>query len=120
MDLEGSPPLSPSSIDTDDIESVFTASYPPSSETSAGDDVSLRSSIPLSPAPSVYSLTSSLREQSFRLEYGRYVFIRFSSVDVSHSISREINSYSEVYRLPADEEEFLRLGRTQQSHHRTY
>ncbi|KAF8580131.1 S-adenosyl-L-methionine-dependent methyltransferase [Ramaria rubella] len=47
-----------------------------------------------SPAPSVYSLTSSLREQSFRQEYGR-----------------EVNSYSEVYRLPADEEEVLRLDK---------
>ncbi|KAF8531256.1 S-adenosyl-L-methionine-dependent methyltransferase [Gautieria morchelliformis] len=45
-----------------------------------------------SPAPSVYSLTNSLREQSFRREYGR-----------------EVNNHSEIYRLPADEEEFLRL-----------
>lgn len=46
-----------------------------------------------SPAPSVYSLTSSLREQSFRREYGR-----------------ELNNYSEVYRLPADDEELERLS----------
>ncbi|KAI0756516.1 hypothetical protein C8Q80DRAFT_1129062 [Daedaleopsis nitida] len=45
-----------------------------------------------SPAPSVYSMTSSLRAASFRYEYGR-----------------GINNYSEVYRLPADDEEFERL-----------
>ncbi|KZT42689.1 hypothetical protein SISSUDRAFT_979712 [Sistotremastrum suecicum HHB10207 ss-3] len=50
-----------------------------------------------SPAPSVYSLTSSLREQSFRREYGR-----------------ELNNYSEVYRLPADDEELDRLKKQHQ------
>ncbi|TFY63310.1 hypothetical protein EVJ58_g3330 [Rhodofomes roseus] len=45
-----------------------------------------------SPAPSVYSMTSSLRAASYRREYGR-----------------GINNYSEVYRLPADDEEFERL-----------
>ncbi|KAI0830806.1 hypothetical protein BC628DRAFT_1312421 [Trametes gibbosa] len=45
-----------------------------------------------SPAPSVYSMTSSLRAASYRHEFGR-----------------GINNYSEVYRLPADDEEFERL-----------
>lgn len=47
----------------------------------------------VSPAPSVYSMTSSIREQSYRVEYGR-----------------GLNNYSEVYRLPADPEELERLG----------
>ena len=47
----------------------------------------------LSPAPSVYSMTSSLREQSYRYEFGR-----------------GMNNYSEVYHLPADSEELRRLG----------
>ncbi|KZT58298.1 S-adenosyl-L-methionine-dependent methyltransferase [Calocera cornea HHB12733] len=46
----------------------------------------------LSPAPSVYSLTDSLREASFKNVHGR-----------------SINNHSEVYMLPADEEEIERL-----------
>jgi hypothetical protein len=53
-------------------------------------DVSMRSH---SPAPSVFSVTSSLRAQAYRQEYGR-----------------GLNNYSEVYRLPADDEELHRLG----------
>lgn len=41
----------------------------------------------------MYSMTSSLRAASYRHEFGR-----------------GINNYSEVYRLPADDEEFERLG----------
>lgn len=59
-----------------------------SSRTSA--DASMRSP---SPAQSVYSVTSSVRAQAFRYEHGRGV-----------------NNYSEVYRLPADDEEVERLG----------
>lgn len=47
----------------------------------------------VSPAPSVYSVTESIRQQSYRLEYGRIV-----------------NNYSDVYGLPADEEETYRLS----------
>ena len=62
-----------------------------SAETSATSyDVSMRSG---SPAPSVYSVTSSIRAASYRHEYGR-----------------GINNYSEVYQLPADDEELDRLG----------
>lgn len=53
-------------------------------------DLSMRSA---SPAPSVMSITSSLRAQAYRLEYGR-----------------GFNNYSDVYRLPADDEELERLG----------
>lgn len=44
--------------------------------------------------PSVFSITSSLRMLAYRQEYGR-----------------NLNNYSEVYRLPADEEELERLGK---------
>ncbi|KAF8433517.1 S-adenosyl-L-methionine-dependent methyltransferase [Boletus edulis BED1] len=54
-------------------------------------DESMRSA---SPAPSVFSFTSSLRAQAYRQEYGR-----------------GLNNYSEVYRLPADEEELDRLDK---------
>lgn len=53
-------------------------------------DVSMRSP---SPTQSVYSVTSSVRAQSYRYEHGRGV-----------------NNYSEVYRLPADDEEVERLS----------
>ncbi|KAG8712806.1 hypothetical protein FRC09_019433 [Ceratobasidium sp. 395] len=46
----------------------------------------------LSPAPSIYSLTESLRDQSFRHVHGR-----------------SLNAHSDVYSLPADEEEAERL-----------
>jgi len=45
-----------------------------------------------SPAPSVYSVTDSIIAQSFTDEYGR-----------------RLNSYSNIYRLPADDEEITRL-----------
>ncbi|KAI0639896.1 hypothetical protein C8Q77DRAFT_1083515 [Trametes polyzona] len=64
--------------------------FAPSVVTSAtSHDWEMRSA---SPAPSVYSMTSSLRAASYRHEFGR-----------------GINNYSEVYRLPADDEEFERL-----------
>lgn len=53
-------------------------------------DLSMRSA---SPVPSVFSVTSSLRAQAYRQEYGR-----------------DLNNYSDVYRLPADDEELDRLG----------
>jgi hypothetical protein len=85
-------PSFPLTMDDDsfsDYESdIFSSRSTVSSATSQ--DVSMRSS---SPAPSVYSVTSSLRAASYRQEYGR-----------------GLNNYSEVYRLPADDEEFDRLG----------
>lgn len=74
-----------------DFESdIFSTRSTVSSATSH--DASMRSG---SPAPSMYSVTSSLRAASYRQEYGR-----------------GLNNYSEVYRLPADDEEFDRLGTT--------
>jgi hypothetical protein len=46
-----------------------------------------------SPAPSLISFHSSMRELAFTREHGR-----------------EINNYSQVYRLPADREEHERLS----------
>jgi hypothetical protein len=72
-----------------DVESdIFSTRSATSSATSQ--DVSMRSG---SPAPSVYSVTSSIRAASYRHEYGR-----------------GLNNYSEVYQLPADDEELDRLG----------
>jgi hypothetical protein len=72
-----------------DFESdIFSTRSATSSATSH--DVSMRSG---SPAPSMYSVTSSLRAASYRQEYGR-----------------GLNNHSEVYRLPADDEELERLG----------
>ncbi|KAG6846091.1 hypothetical protein H0H87_006455 [Tephrocybe sp. NHM501043] len=82
---------SDSDIDEDDLACLPPFSPPPSvggsSHTSY--DVSMRSG---SPAPSVFSMTSSVRAQAVRHEFGR-----------------AINNYSEVYRLPADDEELDRL-----------
>ncbi|KAJ7938760.1 hypothetical protein B0H13DRAFT_2301402 [Mycena leptocephala] len=67
--------------------SPFTRPPSVSSQTSCSDF--LRSD---SASPSVRSITSSILEQAFREQFGR-----------------KLNSRSEVYRLPADEEEVARL-----------
>jgi len=54
-------------------------------------DLSMRSQ---SPAPSVFSMTNSLRAQAYKQEHGR-----------------DLNNYSDVYHLPADEEELERLSK---------
>lgn len=83
--------------DTDESDAYSDTSLPPFSPSASvgassytSYDVSMRSA---SPAPSVWSMTSSLRAQVFKHEYGR-----------------GLNNYSEVYRLPADDEELDRLG----------
>lgn len=83
--------------DYDSDEDGSVVSFPPfspppsvSAESNTSYDLSMRSG---SPAPSVMSMTSSIRAQAFRQEFGR-----------------GINNYSEVYRLPADDEELDRLG----------
>lgn len=80
-----------------DVYSVISGSFSnfsagkASSVTTADEEMrSVRSS---SPAPSVMTMTSSIRAASYRHEYGR-----------------GLNNYSEVYRLPADDEELDRLG----------
>ena len=85
-----------------DSDADSAASLPPispafsvgSSRTSS--DASLRTG---SPAPSVWSITNSIRTQAVRQEFGRGV-----------------NNYSEVYRLPADDEELIRLGASSLPH----
>lgn len=74
-----------SDVDSD----IFSVRSAPSSATSY--DVSMRSG---SPAPSIYSVTSSIRAASYRQEFGR-----------------GLNNYSEVYQLPADDEELDRLDK---------
>ncbi|KAI0931414.1 hypothetical protein AcW1_001179 [Taiwanofungus camphoratus] len=87
-----SPPPLDTSDDQSDTCSMMSGStrFAPSAASSATSyDWEMRSA---SPAPSVYSVTSSIRAAAYRHEYGR-----------------GINNYSEVYRLPADDEEFQRL-----------
>jgi hypothetical protein len=73
---------------SDSESDIFSLRSAPSSATSH--DISMRSG---SPAPSVYSVTNSIRVASYRHEYGR-----------------GLNNYSEIYQLPADDEELDRLG----------
>ena len=73
----------------DDSDMLSDFSYSAASSATSY-DVSMRSA---SPAPSQYSVTSSIRAQSYRLEFGR-----------------GLNNHSDVYQLPADDEELARLG----------
>ena len=50
----------------------------------------------ISVAPSIYSLTSSLRAQGLRQVHGR-----------------SLNAHSDIYHLPADEEEATRLSKSE-------
>jgi hypothetical protein len=76
--------------DVDSVTSLPPFSAAPSVGTISSFEPSWRSG---SPAPSVWSVTSSVRAQALRQEFGR-----------------SINTYSEVYRLPADDEELNRLS----------
>lgn len=78
--------------DTHSISSISTGFAPSkaTSTTSINSDISMQS---ISRPPSVFSITSSIRALAYRQEYGR-----------------DLNNYSEIYRLPADEEELERLG----------
>jgi hypothetical protein len=74
--------------DRSDTESdVFSLASAPNTISSYD---ALRSS---SPTSMVLSVTSSMREKIYKEEFGR-----------------NLNNYSDVYRLPADEEELERLG----------
>ncbi len=94
-----SPSSSSSTYDMDDSSDIYTESgshYDQSSASSATTpDVEMRSDSmrSASPAPSVLTMTSSYQENAYRTEFGR-----------------NLNNYSDVYRLPADEEEIRRLG----------
>lgn len=82
-----------SSDDMSDSYSSISGSvsqFAPSSATSdTSHDWEMRSA---SPTPSIYSLTSSLRAAVYKEEFGR-----------------GLNNYSDVYQLPADDEELARL-----------
>ncbi|KAG2022763.1 hypothetical protein CC2G_000488 [Coprinopsis cinerea AmutBmut pab1-1] len=92
--------------DVDDFDdSMSISSVPSSVATTAhdGESVSTRSMRSPSPTGSVWSVTSSIRAAAYREEHGRH-----------------LNNYSDVYRLPADQEELERLGRyIPQSLHRS-
>jgi len=78
--------------DDDDDRSSTASMLGPSLSTATSVtsyDVSMHSP---SPAPSVISVSNSMRENLLRQEHGR-----------------SLNNYSEVYGLPADEEEWVRL-----------
>ncbi|KAF5374969.1 hypothetical protein D9758_000509 [Tetrapyrgos nigripes] len=79
--------------DDDDVYSEasfgFDAASGIASSHTSHQDVSMRSA---SPTPSVMSVSSSFRAQAYKHEFGR-----------------GLNNYSEVYRLPADDEELERL-----------
>jgi len=80
--------------DDDDATSVASLLSPSASMAATSvtsHDWTMRSA---SPAPSVISMTSSMREQMLRQEYGR-----------------DLNNYSDVYYLPADNDELDRLGK---------
>lgn len=91
-------PASPFDADDDSdsssseaVLSPFLSRRPSLSSATTTSNASMGSSV--SSAASVWSMTESMREQAFKQEYGR-----------------GINNYSDVYKLPADEEELERLG----------
>ncbi|KAL1762531.1 S-adenosyl-L-methionine-dependent methyltransferase [Schizophyllum commune] len=93
-------PMSDLSDDDCEDDAMSVTSFPPfsagpssvsSHTTHPQDDASMRSA---SPAPSVWSMTSSLRRQAYRHEYGR-----------------GLNNYSDIYSLPADDDEYERLDK---------
>jgi hypothetical protein len=89
MDIDSDMDVDPSDSDTESVVSCAPFSVASvSSATSRNSDDSSMSS-----GASVYSMSSDIRAQSYRHEYGR-----------------GLNNYSEVYQLPADEEELDRLG----------
>lgn len=83
----------PSSVFSRSTTSGSATSYSIATSDAEGLDVEVLSQLSLSPAPSQYSLTDSLRVAAKHVEYGR-----------------EVNSYSDVYRLAADTDEISRLG----------
>ncbi|KAF7426640.1 hypothetical protein PC9H_009009 [Pleurotus ostreatus] len=81
--------------DDDDMRSTVSSlfSSPSDIDMSSGTSYTTDSNRSDSPAPSVLSMTSSMEAATFKIEYGR-----------------AINSTSDVYGLPADDEELDRLG----------
>ncbi|KAI0685087.1 hypothetical protein BC835DRAFT_1421619 [Cytidiella melzeri] len=90
--------MSDDELDDSDRSSIFSGSFSHFSarKTAAATDTDLdmHSVRSTSPSRSVMSMTSSIRAAAYRHEFGR-----------------GLNNYSEVYRLPADEEELDRLDK---------
>ena len=76
-----------------DTDSASVMSFEPFSGISASSATDAQDHASISSGASVFSMSSSIRAQSFKHEYGR-----------------GLNNYSEVYQLPADDEELDRLG----------
>lgn len=92
MDDDGSDWLTETESMASATRTLFSAKATSTTFTSVDDDdASMRSPSPEPPV--VFEMDESMRESLYKSEYGR-----------------NLNSYSEVYKLPADEEELERLG----------
>jgi hypothetical protein len=76
-----------------DIDTASVVSFEPFGNGSVSSATDMQDQASISSGASVFSMSSSIRAQSFKHEYGR-----------------DFNNYSEVYQLPADGEELDRLG----------
>lgn len=92
---DGQSSTAPSFIMTEQLGSEYTAasSFALGTQPALTHVTDLESERPSSPAGSIYSLTPSMREGLLKNFHGR-----------------ALNNSSEVYQLPADEEEIYRLG----------
>jgi len=77
-----------------DMDTASVVSFEPFSGMSTSSATDMQDHASISSGASVFSMTSSIRAQSFKREFGR-----------------DLNNYSEVYQLPADDEELGRLDR---------
>ncbi|KAF9786738.1 S-adenosyl-L-methionine-dependent methyltransferase [Thelephora terrestris] len=77
-----------------DIDTASVVSFEPFGNGSVSSATDMQDQASMSSGASVFSMSSSIRAQSFKHEYGR-----------------DLNNYSEVYQLPADDEELDRLDR---------
>ena len=96
--MTGLCPFSATGVDdmcsSSDVDTASVMSFDPfSCGTSASSVTDMEDYRSSSSGASVFSMSSSVRAQSFKHEYGR-----------------SLNNYSEVYQLPADDEELDRLG----------
>lgn len=94
------PPMSWSQITSNvdmcfgsDADTASVMSFEPFSGTSTSSATDILDHASISSGASIFSMSSSIRAQSFKHEYGR-----------------GLNNYSDVYQLPADDEELERLS----------
>ena len=76
-----------------DVDTASVVSLESFGDVSISSATDIQDHASISSGASVFSMSSSVRAQSFKHEYGR-----------------GLNNYSEVYQLPADGEELDRLG----------